>query len=62
MGEVATLAPKGLGSQNPTKKWVHSVDRLGQPKNPIKKLYVRFKFCMKYCKMIIKWGFLRKVI
>ena len=31
MGEVATLAPKGLGPQNPTKNWTRSVDILVQP-------------------------------
>ena len=31
MGVAATLAPKGLGSQNPTKKLAHWVELLGQP-------------------------------
>ena len=31
MGVAATLAPKGLGPQHPTKKLVHRVELLGQP-------------------------------
>ena len=31
MGVAATLAPKGLGSQDPTKKWAHWVELLGLP-------------------------------
>ena len=31
MGEAATLAPKGLWSQDPTKKLAHRMDLLGQP-------------------------------
>ena len=31
MGVAATLAPKGLGPHNRTKKVAHSVDPLGQP-------------------------------
>ena len=30
-GRGPTLAHKGLGSQNPTKKLIHWVDLLGQP-------------------------------
>ena len=31
MGVAATVAPKGQGSQDPTKKLSHRVDLLGQP-------------------------------
>ena len=31
MGVAATLAPKGLGHQNPTRKLAHWVDLIGQP-------------------------------
>ena len=31
MGVAAPLAPKGLGSQNPTKKLAYWVELLGQP-------------------------------
>ena len=31
MGVAATLAPKGLGSPDPTKKFAHWVELLGQP-------------------------------
>ena len=31
MGVAATLAPKGLGPQDPTKKLAHQVELLGQP-------------------------------
>ena len=31
MGVAATLAPKGLGPQDPTKKLAHWVELLGQP-------------------------------
>ena len=31
MGLAATLAPKGLGPQDPTKKLAHWVELLGQP-------------------------------
>ena len=31
MGVAATLAPKGLGLQDPTKKLSHRVELLGQP-------------------------------
>ena len=31
MGVAATLVPKGLGPQDPTKKLAHWVDLLGQP-------------------------------
>ena len=31
MGVAATVAPKGLGPQDPTKKLAHWVDLLGQP-------------------------------
>ena len=31
MGVAATLAPKGLGPQDPTKKLAHRVELLGQP-------------------------------
>ena len=30
MGVDATLAPKALGPQDPTKKWAHWVDLLGR--------------------------------
>ena len=31
MGVGATLAPKGLGPETPTKKWAHWVDLISQP-------------------------------
>ena len=31
MGVAATLAPKGLGPHDPTKKLAHQVELLGQP-------------------------------
>ena len=31
MGVVATLAPKGLGSRDTTKKFAHWLELLGQP-------------------------------
>ena len=31
MGVAATLAPKGLGPQDPTKKLAHRMELLGQP-------------------------------
>lgn len=31
IGVAATLAPKGLGPQDPAKKWAHWVDLFGQP-------------------------------
>ena len=43
MGVAATLVPKGLGSQDPTKKLTHRVELLGQPLFISKKCFPVFK-------------------